>query len=563
VTDDEAGDVARAGEHAPPRPARDTWGADTSAGLVLGLQSVPDGLASGLLAGVDPVSGLYGYLVGTVAGAVATSSVFMSVQATGAMSVVIADVPQVHGGPEAPRALFTLAFLTGLVMLVLGLLRLGSLVRFVPTAVVVGFVNAVAVNIILGQLSNLTAYSSDASNRLTRGIDTLLNPGSWDLPTVAVGVLTIVLILLLERTRLRALGLVVAMVVTSAATELLGWDSVAQLRDIAEVPRSLPSPVMPLWSAVPVLAIPALSLAFVGLVQGAAISQSVPNPDGNYPDASGDFRGQGVANVASGLLQGMPVGGSMSATSLVMNAGARSRWANIIASAVMALVILVLGGVVGYIAMPALAGLLILIGFRTFRPEQARMVWSTGATQAVVMVSTFVLTIIIPLQYAVLVGVSFSVLLFVARQSNKITVARWVVPEGGGMPREEEPPSALPAHEVVVLTVYGSLFFASVPVFERQLPVVSEESVGSAVVLRLRGKEDLGSTFITALLRYHGSLTAAGCHLLLSGVGERVLDQLRDTGALATIGPDNVFPAAEGVGESLEQARARAASLLS
>ena len=544
------------------RPRGGTWGRDAGAGVVLGLESVPDGLASGLLAGVDPVSGLYGYLVGTVAGAAATSSVFMSVQATGAMSVLIADVPQVHGGPDAPRALFTLAVLTGVVMLVLGLLRLGSLVRFVSTAVVVGFVNAVAINIILGQLSNLTAFSSSASNRLTRAVDTLLHPGAWNLPTVAVGLMTIALILLLERTRLGGLGLVVAMVVTSAATELLGWDSVAQLRDIAEVPRSLPTPVMPLWSAVPVLVIPALSLAFVGLVQGAAISQSIPNPDGRYPDASGDFRGQGVANLASGLLQGMPVGGSMSATSLVMNAGARSRWANIIASAVMAAAILLLGGVAGYIAMPALAGLLILIGVRTFRPEQARMVWSTGSTQAVVMVSTFVLTILIPLQYAVLVGVSFSVLLFVARQSNKITVVRWVVPVGGGMPREEEPPAMLPAHEVVVLTVYGSLFFASVPVFERQLPAVGDATTGSAVVLRLRGKEDLGSTFITVLLRYREALTAAGCHLLLSGVGERVLDQLTSTGALDALGRENVFPATEGIGESLEHARARAAALL-
>ena len=535
---------------------------DLSAGVVLGLESVPDGLAAGLLAGVDPVSGLYGYLVGTVTGALATSSVFMSVQATGAMAVLIADVPQVHEGPDASRALFTLAVLTGLVMLVVGLLRLGTLVRFVPQSVVVGFVNAVAINIILGQLSSLTAYSAAGSNRLTRTVDTMMNPAAWDLPSVAVGTLTIVLILVLERTPIGALGLVVAVVVTSGMTELLGWDSVVQLRHIAEVPQALPAPVMPLWSAIPYLAIPALSLAFVGLVQGAAISQSIPNPDGRYPDASGDFRGQGIASIASGLLRGMPVGGSMSATSLVMNSGARSRWANIVASVVMALVILLLGGLVGYIAMPALAGLLMLIGFRTFRLEQARMVWRTGHTQAVVLVGTFVLTIVIPLQYAVLLGVATSVVLFVVRQSNKVTVVRWVVPVGGGFAREEEPPVELPPHEVVVLTVYGSLFFASVPVLERQLPTVTSASAGSAVVVRLRGKEDLGSTFITALLRYHEALSSAGCHLLLSGVSPRVLTQLRSTGALDTIGVDNVFEASSDVGESLERARARAATLL-
>ena len=232
------------------------------------------------------------------------------------------------------------------------------------------------------------------------------------------------------------------------------------------------------------------------------------------------------------------------------------------ASVVMALVILLLGGLVGYIAMPALAGLLMLIGFRTFRLEQARMVWRTGHTQAVVLVGTFVLTIVIPLQYAVLLGVATSVVLFVVRQSNKVTVVRWVVPVGGGFAREEEPPVELPPHEVVVLTVYGSLFFASVPVLERQLPTVTSASAGSAVVVRLRGKEDLGSTFITALLRYHEALSSAGCHLLLSGVSPRVLTQLRSTGALDTIGVDNVFEASSDVGESLERARARAATLL-
>jgi SulP family sulfate permease len=121
----------------------------------------------------------------------------------------------------------------------------------------------------------------------------------------------------------------------------------------------------------------------------------------------------------------------------------------------------------------------------------------------------------------------------------------------------------LPSGEIVVLTVYGSLLFASVPVFEGQLPAVTAESAGSAVVLRLRGKEDLGSTFITALLRSHEALTVAGCHLLLSGVGSRVLDQLSSTGTLDLIGRDNVFAATDGVGESLEHARARAAALMS
>jgi SulP family sulfate permease len=542
--------------------SRETAGKDLSAGLVLGLESVPDGLAAGLLAGVNPVSGLYGYLVGTVAGAFATSSVFMSVQATGAMAVIIADVPQVREGPDAATALFTLAVLTGVVMLLVGALRLGSLVRFVPNAVLTGFVNAVAVNIVLGQLTNLTGYAGQGPNRVARTIDTFLHVTSFHWQTVAVGALTVLLIVALERTRLGPLGLVAAIVAASAVVPLLGWDAVAQLNDVADIPDGLPTPVLPSLSLVVPLLVPAVSLAFVGLVQGAAISQSVPNPDGTYPDASGDFRGQGIANIAAGLFQGMPVGGSMSATALVTTAGARTRLANISAAVVMAVVILLFGDLAGAIAMPALAGLLMVIGVRTFKPDRVRMVWRTGGAQAIVMVTTFVLTIVIPLQYAVLIGVAMSVILFVAHQSNRVTVVRWVFPPGTPFPREEPAPAELPPGEVVVLMVYGSVFFASAQVVEAQLPAVSPGSTSSVVVLRLRGKEDLGSTFIRVITRYADTLHAAGGHLLLAGVGEPVLRQLTATGALDVLGPENVFPATRALGTAVTAAITRANDLL-
>ena len=144
---------------------RDRVRQDLTAGAVLGLESVPDGLATGLLAGVNPLAGVYGYMVGTVAGALATSSAFMAVQGTGAMAIIVADVSAVHNGTDPDRALFTLSMLTGVVMLVAGLLRLGAVLRFVSNAVMVGFINAVGVNIILGQLSNLTGYSSDRGSR--------------------------------------------------------------------------------------------------------------------------------------------------------------------------------------------------------------------------------------------------------------------------------------------------------------------------------------------------------------------------------------------------------------
>jgi SulP family sulfate permease len=231
----------------------------------------------------------------------------------------------------------------------------------------------------------------------------------------------------------------------------------------------------PVLRLVPSLLIPAVSLAFIGLVQGAGVSANFPNPDGSYPDASPDFIGQGAANVVAGVFQGMPVGGSVSASALNKAAGARSRQSLVLAGVVMAIVIVAFAGIVGHIAMPALAGLLILVGYRTIKPADLKSVWNTGAVQKAVLLTTFVLTMLIPLQFAVLVGVGLSVILHVVRQSNQIVIKRWEIDSGGDV-IEMDPPADLPANEVVVLQPCGSLFFAAAPVFEAGLPVPTDAS---------------------------------------------------------------------------------------
>jgi len=534
--------------------SKETLKDDTVAGVVLGVESVPDGLAGGLLAGVNPVFGLYAYMVGTFTGGLTTSSSFMAVQATGAMAIVVADVGLSSFGENQDRALFTLAVLTGIIMFAAGVFKLGFVLRFVSNAVMVGFINAVGVNIILGQLDNFTGYESKGSNRVMRAIDTVLNLNEAHGQTLLIGTATIVLIVLLEHTKLDSLGMVVAIVITSAVVVITGWE-VAQLTDIADIPRSLPGPVLPLWNAIPALLIPALSLAFIGLVQGAGISANFPNPDGSYPNASQDFIGQGAANIAAGVFQGMPVGGSMSASSLVKSAGAKTRLALLIAAGVMAIVILVFANAVGYIAMPALAGLLMIVGFRTIKPADIKAVWKTGKMQATVMSVTFILTMLIPLQYAVLVGVGISMILYIVTESNQVTLKRWIY-DGDGNYQEVDPPDVVPHGEVIVLQPYGSLFFAAAPVFEKALPDVEESSSDAVVILRLRGRTDLGSTFMDVLLRYSNDLTSVGSKLVLVSADDSINHQMEASGVKKAVGVDNIYESDQWVGATLKQAYA-------
>lgn len=534
---------------------RETLGKDAVAGVVLGVESVPDGLASGLLAAVNPISGLYAYLFGMLGSAVFASSTFLTVQATGAMALIVADT-DLASRPDPARALFTLSMLTGVFMIAAGLLKGGRLLRFVPTAVMVGFVTAVGVNIVLGQLTNLTGSEQTGSNRLLKAFNILWHVRQIDGPTVIVGVATIALIVVLTRTRLRSLGLVVAVVAGSLLTAAVnGWfgASVQVVSDIATIPSGLPAPVLPDLGELLYLAVPALSLTFVGLVQGAAVSAGIPNPGGRAGDTSRDFVGQGAGNIVSGAFQGMPVGGSMSASALIVAAGAKTRLALFIASGVMAVTILLISGVVALVAMPALAALLIVVGVGTVKPAQVLSVVKTGALQTTIMAVTFVLTLIVPLQFAVLAGVGLGIVLFVAQQSNRLRL-RQTVYESDGRRRETDPEPVVGPERVIVLQPYGSLFFASAPIFAAQLPAVDASTRRSVVILRLRGVEQLGLALVDVLRRYARQLDEHESRLRVVTTSERVVAEMAAGGLLAEIGEEAVYRGTEWLGATTRRA---------
>jgi SulP family sulfate permease len=528
---------------------------DAVAGLVLGVESVPDGLSFGVLAAVNPLAGLYGYLYGLVGGALFSSTSVMAVQVTGAMAIIVADT-DLSGHPNPERTLFTLSVLAGAIMVVAGILRAGRLLRFVPRAVMVGFISGVGVNTVLGQLGNFTGYDATGGNRILRAINLVVNIGRVDLPSVVVGVLTLVLIVWLERTRLGGLGLVVAVAVGSGLAGLFGhWGHhVAIVGDVTTMPDGLPFITMPVFGEMPGLLVPAFALAFVGIVQGAGVSAAFPNPDGRPSNASRDFVGQGAGSILSGLFQGMPTGGSMSATALVVAAGARTRAALFIAAAVMAVVVVFFSNVVGYTAFPALAALLIVVGWSTVRPQQFLSVVRTGSVQATVVIVTFVLTMVIPVPQAVLSGVAIAVVLYVVQQSNKVVIKRLDLDDHGHI-RESDPPAAVPPGEVLLLQPYGSLFFASSTGLATQLPSVVATTDRSVVVLRLRGTDDLGMSVATVVAAYAEELRAARSRLLVNG-NETLMRQLANNGTLARLGPENFYLGNEWHGRALRRAAA-------
>jgi SulP family sulfate permease len=533
------------------KPKKKHLTSDLLAGLTFALVNIPQAMAHALLASVNPVFGLYTLMLATPVGALFTSATFMNVSTTSALAVAAGDTLINYPSNDRGSVLVTLVLLIGVFQVVLGLLRLGWLTRFIPFSVMTGFMTGVALLIVIGQLGDFTGYYSEYSGKIFQLADLVLNWSSVEWVTLAIGLLTIGLIYLLGKTRLSKFSLILALLLASAAAVLLNEffsTSIKLVRDIADVPRSLPSLVLPDLTLVSSLIVPAIAIGIIGLVQGAGVSQTFPNPDGKFSNVSRDFFGQGAANLAGGLFGGIPAGGSSSGTALIINAGARSRWANIFGGIAVALVVLLFAPLVELVAMPALAGLVIVAGIQMVNVNAIQTVWQTNTVVRAIMLITFGSTLVMPLQYAVFLGVVISILLFVFQQSNTIRVVEWVVGEAG-WPVERPAPTQLESGRVTVLFVYGNLFYAAASTLEDSLPSV-EGTRRAVVILLLRGYEDVGSTVNEVFRRYTEALQASSGKLILAGVAPGLQDQLQRTGMLDLIGQENVFLATETIGEA-------------
>jgi SulP family sulfate permease len=543
-------------------PSRASLREDGIAGLNSAVSSVPDGMASGILVGVNPIYGLYACMAGPIVGGLFSSTSLMIIATTSAASLSAGQALGGLQGDARDSALFLMVVLIGALQVLFGLLGMGRLTRFVSYSVMTGFIIGIAVLTILSQLPTISGYEpTTGNNKVTQTLDLLSNLDRVDLWSLAAAGLTLLLAVLLPRTRLGNFGRLAAIIVPSVLVALFGLTGVEVVRDVGEIPGGVPTPHLPSLSGISFeVATGALAVAVVVLVQGAGVSQSVPNPDGSRRSMSRDFVAQGAANVASGLFRGLPVGGSLSTTALTVISGARTRWAAVFAGLWMALLVVVFPGLVSYVAMPALGMLLILASVSTIKPSEALSIWNTGWPSRLAGVTTFFSTLFLPIQAAVSFGVVLSALLYVNQSSTDISVVE-LVKRPDGLIEERKPPKRLPSNKVTVLDVYGYLFYAGARTLERLLPDPNGAE-NPVVVLRLRGRTHLGATLVEVLATYADKLQETRGRLYLTGIGEGAYDQLIRTGKLRMTGPVRAYEATHVRGESTQEAVADAKTWL-
>jgi sulfate permease, SulP family len=534
--------------------------ADGIAGLNTAISSVPDGMASGLLAGVNPVYGLYAAILGPIAGGLFSSAQLMVITTTSAASLMAGQVLSALPVAERDAILVLLVVLIGALQILFAFLGMGGLTRFVSYSVMMGFLAGISVLLVLSQLPTATGYQPVGLNRVTQTLELLANFHRVHLPTLGLTALTLVLAIVLPKIGLRTFGTLIAILVPSVLVFLFGAD-VKLVRNIGEIGGGFPDFAAPSPFDITFEVVTgALAIAAVALVQGAGVSQTVPNPDGSRRRPSRDFIAQGTANIASGLFSGIPVGGSLGATAISVASGARTRWSAIFAGVWMAAIVVIFSGPVSYIAMPALAAILILAGIQAIRPSDIALIWHVGWPTRLVTATTFTATLFLPLQAAVGFGAVLSALIYIYRSSIDVSLVEQIVRRDGEI-EERKPDERLGSNKVTVLYVYGHLFYAGAATFDRLLPRPNRAQ-NPVVVLRLRGQSTLGATIADVLSRYAEQLRERNGRLYVTGVSEKTYDQMVRHGRLRLNGPVRAYEVTPIVGQSTREAHADAQAWL-
>lgn len=533
-------------------------------GFATGLFSIPEGMAYAQLAGVDPVYGLYSGMVATLVASLTTGTVLMISTLTSAIALTTGSILEDSGlGADAlPGALFTITLLTGAVMLAMGLLRMGGLVDFVSNAVMTGFVLGASVLIVIGELGDFSGYEPEGASKLAEIGDWLANIGSWDGATTAVALGTVALMLAFkwfEPTEKAAA--VLTLIVMTVVVAITDPASVALVRDIAEIPNSLPIPVLPDFSTIPELALGSVSVALVALVQGAGISTAYPNPRGQPASQDRDFVGEGLGNLAGAFFQSMATGGSLSRTGISVSAGATSRWGGVFAAVWLGLLILLFGSLAELVPLSVIAGLLFVIAGELIlaRVPSIVLVFRTSPMSVAAMLATFITAMFVPLQWTIFIGAAISLFAFL-EERHKVSSSTGLTRTDDGRWLETDVPDHLDSDEIVIVDYRGSGFFAEVAPLGRHIPGTGR-AANTVLILRIHEVDQINSTFETLLRSLASDLKQNDGYLILVGVRPGVLQTLEKTATLDEIGRDNVIPAGEALTEGLERAWLRAIHL--
>ncbi len=506
---------------------------------------VPQALAYGQLAGVSPVAGLYAALGPLVLYPLfASSRRLMAGPESGlAILTAVALAPlAAEGSAEFAVLAAMLALLTGAVLILAGVLRLGFFAVFFSRPVMLGFINGVAVIIIVSQLPKFLGIKVHTDSTLGTLVQLITHIGDAQWRTILLGVVLVVVLALLARFARRVPGALVVLVLGGAAVAWLGLASKG-VAIIGDVPAGLPGVAVPRVSLgdIGTLMPMAGGLAFVGFAQSILTARAFAEPHCESLDANRELIALGVGNIGAGLLHGFPSSSSQSRTAVADGAGMRTQLAQIGAGLLVVGFLLWFTGVLHDVPSVALAAIVIYAAAGLFNPGSLTRLYRQDRSEFAVAIATFAGVVVLGMLVGILSAVALSLALLISRIARPRTAVIGALDGAEGFRELDRDQGLEAAPGVVVYRFDAPLFFANADYFVAQAVEVFDLATARRLVLDFEAVTFIDVTAVRALRRLIQHVSSAHAELCLARTRQPVLDQLADARLIEEIGKDRLF----------------------
>ncbi len=498
------------------------FGKDLLSGITVAAVALPLALAFGVSSGASAAAGLVtAILAGLIIGGLSGASYQIS-GPTGAMTAILVSLVAQHG----IQGVFIASFLAGVILLLAGIFRIGGLVSYLPMPVIVGFTSGIAVIIALGQLNNLTGLTSQGLNTIEKIQSYFRLEQHFDWTTFLIG-LTVIVFMFLYPKKLSKFcpSSLIAIVLATTATAVFHFNTAT----VGEIPKTLflaerlDFSKLSL-SSLEAFLMPAVSIAALGLIESLLCGSSAGRMKNEKLDADVELVAQGIGNMIIPLFGGVPATAAIARTSVAIKSGGQTRLVSVIHALILLLSMFVLGNVMSMIPLSALAGVLIVTAWRMNEWTAIRSIFSKKLKTAIAQfLITMIATVIFDLTVAILIGVIFSVVMFVVKVSDmQVSVA-----EVDTSKLDETRVNPEKLKYTCVVYISGPLYFGTCSKLESKITELGENY---NVIFSMRGVTTADVSGIEAFKEYCEKTVAQGKMIYLSCVNNNVMQMLERCG---------------------------------
>ncbi len=527
---------------------------DLTAGIIVGIVALPLAIAFAIASGVKPEQGLYTAIVAGFLISVLSGSRVQIGGPTGAFIVIIYGIVQKFGYD----GLVIATILSGILLIIMGVVKLGSVIKYIPYPVTVGFTAGIALIIATGQIRDfLGLHMEKVPAEFVDKVGEYARHARTFTPAAAViGILTLLIVVYWPRVTKRVPGSLVAIIVTTALAAVfnLPVETIgSRFGAVSNTPPTLHLPHID-WSKVPQMISPAISIALLAGIESLLSAVVADGMTGRRHRSNMELVAQGVANIASPLFGGIPATGAIARTATNIKNGGVSPIAGIIHAVVLLLIMLFFGKWAALIPMATLAGILLVVSYNMSEYHLFIKMFKSPKSDIAVLLATFSLTVLVDLTVAIQAGVVLASILFMKRMADVTQVGYVTTMMEDQEDTSDQDPNAIrrftvPAG-VEVFEVNGPFFFGAADRFKHVLSLIVNKP--KVLILRMRTVLSMDATSLRALEEVFEQTRRDNSVLMLAGVHTQPLIAMEKAGFLDKVGVDNVY---ENVNDALKAAR--------